>query len=77
MYDVWKNVLAEIEQQISTANFSTWFQDTSLISTDNGEIKIGVKNSFYVKQLRNRYLDLIKTALQNNNISVSTINFKK
>ena len=76
MYDVWKNVLAEIEQQISTANFSTWFQDTSLISTDNGEIKIGVKNSFYVKQLRNRYLDLIKTALQNNNISVSTIDFE-
>ena len=76
MYDVWKNVLAEIEQQISTANFSTWFQDTSLISTDNGEIKIGVKNSFYVKQLRNRYLDLIKTALQNNNVSVSTIDFE-
>ena len=60
MYDVWKNALAEIEQQISTANFSTWFQDTSLLSTEDGEIKIGVKNSFYVKQLRNRYLDLIK-----------------
>ena len=75
MYDVWKNVLAEIEQQISTANFSTWFQDTSLISAEDGEIKIGVKNSFYVKQLRNRYLDLIKTALQNNNILVTNIDF--
>ena len=70
MYDVWKNALAEIEQQISTANFSTWFQDTSLLSTEDGNIKIGVKNSFYVKQLRNRYLDLIKTALENNNITV-------
>lgn len=76
MYDVWKNVLAEIEQQISTANFSTWFQDTSLISTNNGDIKIGVKNSFYVKQLRNRYLDIIKTALQNNNITINTIDFE-
>lgn len=76
MYDVWKNALAEIEQQISTANFSTWFQDTSLLSTENGEIKIGVKNSFYVKQLRNRYLDLIKTALENNNITVNNIDFE-
>ena len=76
MFDVWKNVLAEIEQQISTANFSTWFQDTSLLSTDNGNIRIGVKNSFYVKQLRNRYLDLIKTALENNNITVANIDFE-
>ncbi len=76
MYDVWKNALAEIEQQISTANFSTWFQDTSLLSTEDGEIKIGVKNSFYVKQLRNRYLDLIKTALENNNITVNNIDFE-
>ena len=76
MYDVWKNVLAEIEQQISVANFSTWFQDTSLISTENGNIKIGVKNSFYIKQLRARYLDLITSALKNNNIDVINIDFE-
>ena len=76
MYDVWKNALAEIEQQISPANFSTWFQDTSLISTKDGNIKIGVKNTFYVKQLRNRYYDLISTALQNNRVTVDTITFE-
>ncbi len=76
MYDVWKNALAEIEQQISAANFSTWFQDTNLISTENGEIKIGVKNSFYVKQLRNRYLNIITTALKNNNIEVNNVEFE-
>ena len=76
MYDVWKNALAEIEQQISAANFSTWFQDTSLISTTDGNILIGVKNSFYVKQLRNRYLDIITTALRNNNITVKQVNFE-
>ena len=52
MYDVWKNALAEIEQQLSPANFSTWFQDTNLISNEDGNIIIGVKNSFYVKQLQ-------------------------
>lgn len=76
MYDVWKNVLAEIEQQLSAANFSTWFQDTSLLSTRDGEIKIGVKNTFYVKQLRNRYYDIISTALQNNRVKVNSISFE-
>ena len=76
MYDVWKNVLAEIEQQISTANFSTWFQDTSILSIENDSVIIGVKNSFYVKQLRNRYLPLIETALKNNNIPFKSINFE-
>ena len=76
MYDVWKNVLAEIEQKISTANFSTWFQDTSLISTEDGDIIIGVKNSFYVKQLETRFIDVITTALKNNNIDIKTISFE-
>jgi len=76
MYDVWKNALAEIEQQISAANYSTWFQDTTLISTNDGHIVIGVKNTFYVKQLRNRYIDLITSALKNNNINVNTVDFE-
>lgn len=76
MYDVWKNALAEIEQKISPANFSTWFQNTSLLSTENGEIKIGVKNTFYVKQLRARYLDIIKTALENNGLEINSIDFE-
>lgn len=76
MYDVWKNVLAEIEQQISPANFSTWFQDTTIISAEEGVVIIGVKNSFYVKQLRNRYLDIITTALKNNNIPVDSVDFE-
>jgi chromosomal replication initiator protein len=76
MYDVWQNVLAEIEQQISVANFSTWFQDTSLLSTEDGNIKIGVKNSFYVKQLRARYYDIIATALKNNNVVVKNLDFE-
>ncbi len=76
MYDVWKNALAEIEQQLSPANFSTWFQDTNLISNENGNIIIGVKNTFYVKQLRNRYLDIITTALKNNDVDVKNIEFE-
>ena len=76
MYDAWKNILAEIEQKVSPGNFSTWFQDTSLISTDDGNIVIGVKNSFYVKQLRSKFLDTISNAITKNGIEVKTIDFE-
>lgn len=76
MYNVWENVLAEIEQKVSKANFSTWFQDTSLLSTENGSIIIGVKNSFYIKQLRSKFLNTITEALLKNNIEVKNIDFE-
>ncbi len=76
MYDVWKNALAEIESKISPANFSTWFQDTSILENSDGHIVIGVKNTFYVKQLRTRYYDLIKSALEHNQIKVGTLDFE-
>ena len=76
MYNVWENVLAEIEQKISAGNFSTWFQDTSLINTENGHIIIGVKNSFFIKQLRSKFLDIIKDALINNGVEVKDIDFE-
>lgn len=76
MYDAWKNALAKIEQQLSPANFSTWFQDTSLISAKDGHVKIGVKNTFYVKQLRNRYYDLILDALKDSQPDIIDVEFE-
>ena len=76
MYNVWENALAEIEQKISAVHFSTWFQNTSLISTEDGNIIIGVKNPFYVKQLRSKFLDVIKEALIKNNVEVKSIDFE-
>ena len=76
MYNVWENALAEIQQKVSPANFSTWFQDTSLLSTEDGHIIIGVKNSFYVKQLRSKFLDIITSALTNNGLTVIDVNFE-
>ena len=76
MYSVWENVLAEIEQKISAANFSTWFRNTSLISTEDGNILIGVNNSFYIKQLRSKFLNYITDALIKNGVEVKNIDFE-
>ena len=76
MYNVWENTLAKIEQKISSVHFATWFQDTTLLSIDNGHIIIGVKNSFFIKQLRSKFLDVIKESLIEENIKVKDIDFK-
>ncbi|MBR3270022.1 chromosomal replication initiator protein DnaA [Candidatus Saccharibacteria bacterium] len=76
MYNVWENALAEIEQKISAGNFSTWFQDTTLLHTEDGHVVIGVKNSFFIKQLQSKFLDTIKEALINAGVEVKDINFE-
>lgn len=76
MYNVWDNVLAEIQQKVSPGIFSTWFQDTSLVQNEDGKIIVGVKNIFGAKQLSSKYLDLIKNSLIKNGVKVDTIDFQ-
>lgn len=73
MSDVWKNVLKKIEQQISRENFSTWFTGTELISTTGGEVEIGVPNVFKQTQLRAKFTDVIKTALEECDIEIKDL----
>ena len=56
MFDVWNNVLAELETKISQENYATFFAQThtSLISTDDGIIKIGVPNIFMQANIRKK-----------------------
>ena len=77
MYNVWENVLAGIEQKFAdkSSDFKTWFQGTSLVSAEDGVVTIGVRNPFFVKNLRTRYGDIIKTALENNGVEVKELVF--
>ena len=56
---LWKNCLAEIESGISKANFSTWFNNTSIIKEETGIVYIGVPNEFVRDWLINKYHRLI------------------
>jgi len=82
MLDVWRNVLAEVEQSISSSQFSTWFTGVELISMEGGHIVIGVPNIFKRTQIESRYSNVIKSAFEHNDIDVrdvryDTINSKK
>ena len=63
--ELWKNCLVEIEVEVSKANFSTWFKNTSIIKEDSGTIFIGVPNEFVRDWLQNKYHKLITKTVAN------------
>lgn len=73
MFDMWKNVLAEVEQAIPSEQFSTWFTGTELVSIDNGTVTIGVPNVFKRTQLQVKYSEILKAAFEHNNIPVKSL----
>lgn len=75
MSDVWRNVLAEIEQSISSSQFSTWFAGVELVSIEDGIIVIGVPNIFKRSQIQSRYSDVIKAAFEHNDITVQEVRY--
>ena len=75
MFDVWKNVLSEIEQAIPHDAFQTWFTDVKLISNNDGAILIGVPNTFKEAQIRAKYNNLIKDAFSHNNVEFKSIEY--
>lgn len=56
---LWKNCLLKIEPDVSKANFSTWFKNTSIAKEESGVIYIGVPNEFVRDWLINKYHKLI------------------
>lgn len=75
MFDVWKNVLAEVEQSIPREQFSTWFTGAELIEISDQTITIGAPNVFKIKQLQVKYSDVLKQAFEHNNVPVKEINY--
>ena len=75
MFDVWKNVLEEIKKEVSTEKFTTFLQKTTLISTDNGEIKIGVPNIFMQTNVKKNFDKNIRDALLHNGIEVNSTEY--
>lgn len=52
---LWDSVLVEIELEISKANFSMWFKDTSIIKQEDGIVYLGVPSVFVKDWLNNKY----------------------
>lgn len=70
MFDVWKSVLAEVEQSIPHEQYSTWFTGTELVGIDNNVVTIGVPNVFKIKQLEKKYFGILRDAFLHNKVDV-------
>jgi chromosomal replication initiator protein len=63
--ELWNHCLIEIEAEVSKANFSTWFKNTSLVKEDSGTLYVGVPNEFVKDWLQNKFHKTILRVLRN------------
>lgn len=61
---LWKDILVEIELNISEANFATWFKNTNINGIENGVVSLNVPNNFVKDRLENKYHKFILKALR-------------
>ena len=52
---LWNTCLAEIEPQITKANFTTWFKNTGIHKEEEGIIFITVPNEFVREWMMTKY----------------------
>jgi len=64
MDDIWKQVLAEIQIEISQARFVAFFKSTQLISLEEGVATIGSPNPMTADLLEKNYYAFIKNILE-------------
>jgi chromosomal replication initiator protein len=53
--ELWQAVLAQVQLNISQANFATWFKETGIISYKDSQVLVSVPNSFAKEWLENKY----------------------
>lgn len=74
--DLWGAVLAQIQLNISQANFNTWFKDTEIVFISDSEIIISVPNSFAKEWLENKYNKIIlKTINEIDGYKIKTVKY--
>jgi len=72
---LWQSVLVEIELNISSANFTTWFKDTRIVKEDSGIVVLSVPNAFVKEWLLTKYHSTILRNLRNLENSVHAVEY--
>lgn len=72
---LWKSALAEIELEVSRANFATWFQNTIIIDKSDGVIVVGVPNGFTKEWLSAKYHKFIVKILRKMSPEVKSVEY--
>ena len=73
--ELWQAVLAQIQFNVSRANFATWFRNTRVISNQNGEVLVSVPSSFSQEWLSNKYQTTILKILRDLDRGIRLVEF--
>ncbi len=58
--DLWKNILAEVELEVSRANYLTLFKRTQLVSIEEDVLTVAASSSMIIDLLQRRFYEIIK-----------------
>lgn len=73
--ELWGNALVDIEANISRANFTTWFKNTSIVKEDAGTLYVGVPNEFVKDWLYNKFHKLIVKTLMSYSENIRSVEY--
>jgi len=73
--ELWEAVLAQIQLNISPANFATWFRGTKIISQENNQIIISTPNSFAKEWLAQKYDKIIFKILHSLDSNIKEVKY--
>jgi len=74
--ELWQAVLAQVQLNISSANFATWFKNTQVTSQKNGVVCISVPNSFVKEWLEQKYNKIIFKILYNLDKDIKEVRYE-
>ncbi|MBI1984907.1 MAG: chromosomal replication initiator protein DnaA [Candidatus Wildermuthbacteria bacterium] len=63
--ELWQATLAQLQFQISPANFATWLKNTYILDKKDGAVVVSVPNNFSKEWLENKYNKIVFKILRN------------
>ncbi|MBM3256873.1 MAG: chromosomal replication initiator protein DnaA [Candidatus Liptonbacteria bacterium] len=73
--DLWQSTLAEMEVQLSRANFSTWLKQSRLVDKQEGTLYIALPNNFAKEWVENKYQKNLLGIIRNFDNSARKLEF--
>ncbi|MFH1798582.1 MAG: chromosomal replication initiator protein DnaA [Candidatus Omnitrophota bacterium] len=64
MDNIWTKALALLQSEVNEQIFSAWFSGISFVSSDDSSITLGVANKFSENWIKEKYISLLKTSIQ-------------
>lgn len=62
--ELWNSCRQFIKDNLTDAQFNTWFRDMTSVSYENGELKLLVPSVFFIEHIQARYLPVLRAGIK-------------